>query len=148
MSIQALNWALSQDQITNASARFVLLVLCNYADENGRCYPSRQTIARKTSMSVRSVQNQLNWLSDNGYLKWENQHNDGNQQSSNIYKIPSAKFAPPRAESAHPPCKIRQKPSAESAPYTSVREPSIKQVDDVFVFWKNMSPFIKTGGRN
>lgn len=93
MSIQALNWALNQDQISNSATRFVLLVLCNYADENGQCYPSRETIAKKTSLSVRSVQTHLNWLSENGFLTWKNQRM-GSRQSVNVYQLQGEGFAP------------------------------------------------------
>ncbi len=116
MSIQALNWALSQDQIENSGARFVLLVLSNYANEAGQCYPSRETIAKKTSMSVRAVQNHINWLAEHGYLSWENKRTDNQQQSPNIYQL--------------------KKPSADSAQYTSVREPLRETIVDVFNFWK------------
>ena len=134
MSIQALNWALTQDQIQNTGARFVLLVLCNYANEQGLCYPSRETIAKKTSTSVRSVQNHINWLAEHGYLTWTNERNDSNRQTPNVYQLkkPSAKSAPsdekPSAEIAKAECKIGKKPSAESAQYTSeenlLREPT------------------------
>lgn len=93
MSIQALNWALAQDQIGNSSTRFVLLVLCNYASETGECYPSRETLSRKTSLSVRSVQMHLNWLTENGFISRKSQRN-GQRQSANLYQIQSAEFAP------------------------------------------------------
>lgn len=125
MSIQALNWALSQDSIDNSGARFVLLVLCNYANEAGQCYPSRETIAKKTSMSVRSVQTHINWLAEHGYLTWTNERNDSQRQTPNVYQLtkPSADSAPrdekPSANIAEAECKLRQKPSAKSAQYTS-----------------------------
>lgn len=71
MSIGALSWALHQDQIDNPSARSVLFVLANYADENGSCFPSIRNIARKTSMSERSVIRSIGWLVDNGYIETE-----------------------------------------------------------------------------
>lgn len=139
MSIQALNWALNQDSIENSGAKFVLLLLANYADENGQCWPSRETIAKKTAMSVRSVQNHINWLAENGYLKWTNEHTEINRQTPNIYQLPSAKSAlgtqKPSANPAKAECKSRQKPSAESAQYTS-EENHHKNTVDVFEFWK------------
>lgn len=86
MSIQALNWALSQDQITNSATRFVLLVLCNYANEDRQCYPSRETIAKKTSLSVRTVQDHLNWLVEHKYITKDIRRFDG-KQTSNLYTI-------------------------------------------------------------
>jgi len=93
MSIQALNWALAQDQIKNSGTRFVLLILSNYANEAGQCYPSRKTIAKKTSMTERSVQTHLNWLADNGYVKWGHRR-DKSRQASNLYQIQSEEFSP------------------------------------------------------
>ncbi len=146
MSIQALNWALSQDQIENSGARFVLLVLANYANEMGQCYPSRETIAKKTSTSVRSVQNHINWLAEHGYLVWTNERNDSKQQTPNIYQLkkPSANSAPreekPSANIAEAECKLRRKPSAESAQYTSVREPSEEPYSGRRGFPRTMTP--------
>jgi len=86
MSIQALNWVLSQDALENSGARFVLLILANYANEEGFCYPSRETIARKTSMTSRAVQNHLNWLIAHGYITAENRRSKG-KQSTNLYRL-------------------------------------------------------------
>lgn len=66
MSIEALNWAF--DQNIKSGRKFVLVVLANYADETGYCYPSRETIARKTGLEVRAVQAHLNWLDINGFI--------------------------------------------------------------------------------
>ena len=70
----------------NSGARFVLLVLANYANEDGYCYPSRETIARKTSMTSRAVQNHLNWLVAHGYITAENRRSNG-KQSTNLYRL-------------------------------------------------------------
>lgn len=144
MSIQALNWALSQDTLSNSGARFVLLVLCNYANEAGQCYPSRETIAKKTSMSVRSVQTHINWLAEHGYLTWSNERNNDNRQTPNIYQLPSAKFAPrgekPSANSAKAECKSCTEPSANSAQYTSVREPSVEPYSGRSGIKRNQTP--------
>jgi DNA-binding transcriptional ArsR family regulator len=86
MSIKALNWVLEDESIPESNDRFVLLILANYADENGNCYPSRDNIAKKTRISVRSVQRSLNWLTDNGYITKEKRFFDG-KQSSNYYTL-------------------------------------------------------------
>lgn len=58
MSWKATAWAIQQ--ITGSSARKVLLLaLANYADEQGVCWPSQETLARNTEQSVDTVQRQL-----------------------------------------------------------------------------------------
>ncbi len=86
MSIQALNWVLERDEITNSGAKFVLMILCNYANEKGECYPSWETIANKTSTSRQSVYRHLEWLESNGYIKPLTRRHKG-KQSSNLYQI-------------------------------------------------------------
>ena len=109
----------------------MLLIICNYANESGQCYPSRETIAKKTSMSVRSVQSHINWLSDQGYLTWTNKRKKGNQQTPNVYQLPSAVFAhgnqKPCANYAEAECKYCNPPSAKFAQNTSEEEPSVTQ---------------------
>ena len=61
MSITALNWAFSAD-IAAPAAKFILVALANYADENGYCYPSQARLARDTGMSERSVRRHLSQL--------------------------------------------------------------------------------------
>jgi hypothetical protein len=131
MSIEALNWALKQDNIKHSGAKFVLVVLANYADDEGYCYPSRETIASKTSISIRSVQEHLNWLHQEGYISKQNRKTDS-RQTSNLYRVewdkkPSAKSAlrdeKPSADSAKAECEMAQKPSAKSALNTKGEEP-------------------------
>lgn len=86
MSIQALNWALAQDQIENSPARFVLLVLSNYADADGNCFPSREHIAKKTALSVSTVQRQLNWLVKKGYIE-KQRRRQGDRITSSAYTV-------------------------------------------------------------
>lgn len=137
MSIQALNWVLNQDSIDNSGARFVLLILANYADESGVCYPKRETIARKTSMTTRAVQNHLNWLIEHGYITSESRRYMG-KQSSNLFRLKifadfqSENFSAQSENSS--PCDAEQ--SENSAPsqsensspyYTSQAETSQKE---------------------
>jgi hypothetical protein len=51
MSWQATAWA--EKQVTGSPARKVLLlVLANYADEDGICWPSQETLAKGTEQSL------------------------------------------------------------------------------------------------
>jgi hypothetical protein len=86
MSIKALNFAFNCG-IQNSGAKFVLIALANYADENNLAYPSRETLAAKTAFSVRAVQNHLNWLVENGYIITNRRKNGIHQILTNVYEI-------------------------------------------------------------
>ncbi len=58
MSVQAITWALGAPT-DNPAAQCLLLVLANYADERGECWPSQERLASETKMSVRSVRRKL-----------------------------------------------------------------------------------------
>lgn len=123
MSIQYLNWSLSRDEIETSGAKFVLVVLANYANEDGEAYPSRETIGRLTSMSVRAVQNHLNWLVENGYLARKSRRQTDQQFKTNLYQLrPSAESAQGteiHVQISTEPCAdFDKKPCADSAPYT------------------------------
>ncbi|UFZ02931.1 helix-turn-helix domain-containing protein [Bradyrhizobium ontarionense] len=67
MSWQATAWAV--EQIVGPPARkLLLLVLANYADEHGICWPSQDTLAANTGMSLDTVQRQTKKLQDGGFL--------------------------------------------------------------------------------
>lgn len=85
MSNQALAWALTarrkDDQPgpcsgpMSASDRLVLVVLADYAHEDGtKAFPSQETIARRVSLSPRTVRRCLKWLEDNGRIARGDQH--------------------------------------------------------------------------
>jgi len=69
MSIQALKWAVEQQEYTEPHGRHVLLCLANYAGTDGRsAYPSVSTLARDTGLSERAVQDRLRRLEAAGLL--------------------------------------------------------------------------------
>lgn len=68
MSIQAISWALKQP-IAKSSEKFVLVVLCNYADERGFCYPSITALAADTAQDRKTVIANLKSLSSAGVIR-------------------------------------------------------------------------------
>ncbi|GHE79543.1 hypothetical protein GCM10019059_42550 [Camelimonas fluminis] len=68
MSIQAFSWATSQTA-GSPTLKLVLTAISNYADEDGRCWPSQQRLVADTELSVRAVRNALIKLEDKGFLK-------------------------------------------------------------------------------
>ena len=67
MSWQATAWA--ERQTTGSPGRKVLLlILANYADEHGVCWPSQETLASGTEQSLDTVQRQLRKLTAAGII--------------------------------------------------------------------------------
>lgn len=68
----------------SSGAKFVLLVMANFASDQGEnVYPSHETIARLTSMTRRTVVSTVKQLVDDGYVKLDGKK--GNRQ--NIYSL-------------------------------------------------------------
>lgn len=96
MSIQAVAWAI--DQKTGSSAgKVVLICLANYADEDGKCWPSQATIAAETELSERSVREWLQKLEEAGFVSREPRRRDDGYRASDLirlaFKIQPAKSA-------------------------------------------------------
>ena len=112
--------------------KFVLLSLCDNANDQGECYPSIPMIARRCSMSERAVQGHIQDLRRTGILAILERHGRSSIYTINPRRICTpAEFAPPQnlhptpAESApQPPQNLHPTP-AESAPITVI-EPSIE----------------------
>lgn len=69
LSIQAMAWAIEQQEIKEPSSRFVLLCLCNYADVTGDAiFPSLARLSRDTGLGRRAIQYQLRKLEKSGIL--------------------------------------------------------------------------------
>lgn len=64
----------------------VYLWICSYADENGKCFPGRKTIASKIKVSVHTVDKAITKLCEVGILAKEHRF-VGNEKTSNEYQI-------------------------------------------------------------
>lgn len=106
MSIKLLSAA--WDLPIGSTEKMVLMSLCDFANEQGTCWPSIATICRKTSKSERTVQTALKWLRDNGYYEVNGYH-----KQTPLYELNPRKICTP-AEIA-PPQKLHATP-AKSAP--------------------------------
>lgn len=76
MSVQAMAWALqiAKTQLSDSSARHVLLCLGNYASSDGRgAYPSANTLSEDTGLSERTVRYKLDVLEKAGFIVRGNQ---------------------------------------------------------------------------
>jgi hypothetical protein len=68
MSHWASTWAYEQD-IQPCGRKFVLVALAGFADEDGFCYPSQETLAKMTGQDVRSVKRHLKALEADEVIK-------------------------------------------------------------------------------
>lgn len=86
MSLDALTWAFGQD--LDPARKIVLLALADYADDNGRCWPSQETMTAKTSLSVRSIRTHLRALEAEGLIVTTHRSRPDGGRSSNEYTLP------------------------------------------------------------
>jgi hypothetical protein len=70
MSVKAITWAIEQD-VRPASAKLLLIVLANYANDKYYCWPSKATIAADCSMSKSTVCEYLTNLQKAGLISVE-----------------------------------------------------------------------------
>jgi len=84
MSFQAMAWAVRQKAPTKP--KFVLLMLANYADENGRAWPALGTLCRETGIGRSTMIECLKKLVELGLIEKAERHK-GNLRISNVYTL-------------------------------------------------------------
>ena len=95
MSIKLLSAA--WDLQIGSTEKMVLMCLCDFANENGTCWPSIATLCRKTSKSERTVQSALKWLRENDFYQTDGYHKQTPLYVLNTRNICTpAEFAPPQ----------------------------------------------------
>ena len=85
MSYKLINLAFRNREL-RGNARLTLLVLADHANDDGYCWPSHTTIARKVNISRRSVIRIINTLEAGGYLE-RNPRYIQNKRKSNGYQL-------------------------------------------------------------
>jgi len=109
MSIKLMSAAWDLD--IPSTEKMVLLCLCDFANDDGVCWPSIASIMRKTSKSERTVQAAMKWLKDNGYFAINGWHEKTPKYTLDPRKICTpADFAPPQ-NLRNTPAKSAPKPS-------------------------------------
>jgi DNA-binding transcriptional regulator YhcF (GntR family) len=77
-------WALKQPAKTNE--KFLLIVIANYADEEGRAWPSVERLCIDTGMSRATIQRILRRLEKGGWIA-SHKRIKGRLQTSNLYVL-------------------------------------------------------------
>ena len=81
MSFQAMSWA-TKLKVGNATGKAILLVLANYADENGACYPSQKRLSDECECSIATVARWLKNFEEKEVLSRKKQYGDGGYRRS------------------------------------------------------------------
>jgi hypothetical protein len=82
--IQTRAWELP---LTNVVDKFILVKLGDNANDEGVCYPSRQTISRETGIAVSTISDAMNCLEAYGLVTRELRKRRGGANSSNNYHL-------------------------------------------------------------
>lgn len=86
MSWQATAWAEKQ-KTGSPSRKVLLLILANYADEHGICWPSQETISAGTEQSIDTVQRQTKRLVEDGFMVMEKRARASGRWPAYTYRL-------------------------------------------------------------
>lgn len=125
MSVRAIQWAL-EAHVERATEKLVLIVLANYADEHGECYPSGARICEETCLNRKTVQAALRVLKANGFLT-DTGERRGLTKQVIVYRLSLTKEAQKRASKRGPKTEQAQKRNStesgqERGPKTDIEE--------------------------
>ena len=89
MSFQATHWAIHE--VHGVPNKLVLVVMAEYADENGECFPSQDRLARDTDLSVSTVRRTIRTYEALGLMTSIKRYvmsEDGSKvRTSNLYRL-------------------------------------------------------------
>jgi hypothetical protein len=109
MSWEATGWAAKQ--VTgSAASKLTLLALANYADAQGICWPTQETLARDTEQSIDTVQRRLKMLVALGLVRIETRAGRRGQWDGKLYHL-----AMPVAEMTKPQSAVRSETATAPA---------------------------------
>ena len=94
----------------SSTQKLVLISLADQANDDGVCWPSLKTMSSRTCLSERAIRDAMAKLVESKVLKIEHRFN-----SSNVYTIDTANYAPP-APTAAPPAPTAAPPAPTAAP--------------------------------
>jgi DNA-binding transcriptional ArsR family regulator len=89
VSNDAITWAYRQ-QTRTSGAKFVLVVLADFADEAGSCFPGQALLAERTGQGERTVRRQVIELEEAGLIAREHRYDREGQRTSDRYRLQMA----------------------------------------------------------
>ena len=84
MSFQAMSWAVKQT--VDPREKLILIILANYADPKGNCWPSMATLAKDTGYCRRTILRSIHEMAQIGLLSYQKTSKSG-LKSSHRYKL-------------------------------------------------------------
>ena len=134
MSIECLNQALKTKGLT-PTKKLVLVILANYADERGTCYPSYKHIAKMIGLgTTKTIQNAIKEFEELGYLKIEHRKLDNGGYTSNRYHL-SLNTTPMVLENPTPP--VTKDTRQGSLVTTNTKDNTKEYIHEFELFWKH-----------
>lgn len=128
MSLEALTAAFKVEGLT-PTKKLILVVLANYADEQGACYPSHKHIAKLVGLKDhKGVQRTIKEFEEQGLLRIETRYTEQGGQTSNRYHLKLNPY-PHRAVTPTPP--------VEAPPNTKEETKENKYGHQFLMFWKH-----------
>lgn len=72
----------------SSELQVIYMWLCTYADKNGKCFPSRTTLAKQAGCGIKTVDKYLQQLVDDGFITKETRSKSGTKEKlSNMYQL-------------------------------------------------------------
>ncbi len=134
MSIECLNQALKINGLS-PTKKLVLVILANYADEKGTCYPSYKHLARMIGLeTTRTIQNAIKEFEDMGLLQIEHRKLDNGGYTSNRYHL-SLNVTPSVSDNTTP--KVVDDTSLVSPTTTNTKDNTKEYILEFELFWKH-----------
>lgn len=86
MSITSVAWALRL-KVGSPTLKTVLIAVANYADENGKCWPSTKRLAEDTELTKRSILTALKGLEEKGLIRRTERRREDGSRASDIIEL-------------------------------------------------------------
>jgi|TARA_B110000037_G_C17011706_1_gene461583 hypothetical protein len=142
MSFEAMAMVVTVEDISPIN-KLVLILLSNYADENSKCFPSYDKIAKLANCSRRTAVRSINTLNKLGLVSIERRKLSNNDNQSNIYTInrPSVRMSPPSVKDSTTPSDSVTPPSDTMSPNTiTLNNQLVNTYTDGFESWWRVFP--------
>jgi len=97
MSFQAMAWA-SKQRVGGVTGKAILLMLANYADQEGRCIPGQQKLADECECSPRAIREWLAKFEEMGIVRREERRRDDGYRTSDLIILSLSSPAPNASE--------------------------------------------------
>lgn len=74
--------------------RMVMISLCSFADNDGKCWPSLATLAKVSGGSIATVRRSIKTLSNKKYITIKHRRGEKGDHTTNLYQINIEKKVP------------------------------------------------------